>query len=168
MRKIVYWFSTNDQRAALYIFQNWRNRKIEKILSWLTHFGDSWCTILAMIVLTCLTAFDWRGLLALTVSHCIVQIIKRSISRARPYDKNNEIILCGIPLKDYSFPSGHTNAAFTVATAFSFTFPLLSVLFFSIAAIVAFSRVYLGFHYPTDVMIGSLIGTCSTIAVFII
>jgi undecaprenyl-diphosphatase len=168
MRKLVQWFSTNDQRAALYIFHNWRNRTLEKWLSQATHLGDAWFAVLSMFVVTIVTRFDIRGALALAASHCIVQLIKKCVPRLRPYDRNEQIALCGIPLKDYSFPSGHTNAAFTIATVMTMLIPALFVVFFSLAALVGFSRIYLGFHYPTDVAIGAIIGMSSTIAVFVI
>ncbi len=168
MRKLVQWFSANDQRAALYIFLNWRNRTLEKWLSKATHLGDAWFAVLSMFLITMVTRFDIRGALALVVSHCIVQIIKKCVPRLRPYDRNEQIVLCGIPLRDYSFPSGHTNAAFTLATVMTFLIPVLLPVFLSIALLVGFSRIYLGFHYPTDVVIGALIGTISTISVFII
>ncbi len=166
MRKLVQWVSANDQRAALYIFQNWRNRTLERWLSRLTHLGDAWFAVLLMFVVTVATRFDIRGALALAVSHCIVQLIKKCVSRVRPYDQNEQIVLCGIPLRDYSFPSGHTNAAFTVATVLTMFLPALFVVFCSLAALVGFSRIYLGFHYPTDVAIGAIIGIGSTAAVF--
>ena len=167
MRKIVHWLLLNDQRAALYVFEHWRHQTIEKWLSRTTHLGDSWMSILTMLFLCFIHPFDLRGILSLTVSHIIVQSIKRTVARQRPYDHNKTIVLYGLPLQDFSFPSGHSAAAFVMATALSFTWPSFFALFYLIALIVGFSRVYLGYHFPTDVAIGMTIGILSTTLVYL-
>jgi undecaprenyl-diphosphatase len=168
MRKIVNWLLLNDQRAALYVFEHWRHQTLEKWLARLTHLGDSWVSILTMMFLCFIHPFDVRGIVALTLSHIIVQYIKRRFARQRPYDHNKAIVLYGLPLKDFSFPSGHSAAAFVMATALSFTWPSFFALFYISALIVGFSRVYLGYHYPTDVTIGMMIGILSTTLIYLI
>ena len=95
---------------------------------------------------------------ALVISTGVAQILKRLISRSRPYWVSKNLNTYGIDLRDYSFPSGHTTAAFTVATTFSLYFPKLAPLFVIMALLVAVSRTYLAVHYPTDVLAGMLIG----------
>jgi undecaprenyl-diphosphatase len=58
-----------------------------------------------------------------------------------------------------SFPSGHSQAAFTVATFFTLYYRRFALLLLGTAAMVAISRVFLGVHYPLDVLVGSSIGT---------
>jgi undecaprenyl-diphosphatase len=106
-----------------------------------------------------------ESLLALGGSQLIVYIIKRMAGRQRPYLALPDVRTISSLFTDHSFPSGHTAAAFSLAVAFVLHFPAYEFVLFAIAGLVGISRLYLGQHYPTDVLIGAVLGSLSSILV---
>jgi undecaprenyl-diphosphatase len=85
--------------------------------------------------------------------------IKYYFKRRRPFIDIIQAIVIGKKPGTWSFPSGHSATAFAGAWIFTRYFPRLTALWYSIAGLTAFSRIYLGDHYPGDVTSGSLLGT---------
>ena len=99
-------------------------------------------------------------LLALALGFFIGNIIlKPLVGRIRPYDINTNIVMLVKSLRDYSFPSGHTLGAFEVATVLTCHNKRLGKYAFTIASLIGFSRLYLYVHFPTDVLVGAILGT---------
>jgi undecaprenyl-diphosphatase len=86
-------------------------------------------------------------------------LLKPLVHRARPFDAWTDLTALVARPGGSSFPSGHTGAAFAFAWTFFRTQPKqlgIPVLF--AAALMGFSRLYVGVHYPTDVLAGALVG----------
>ncbi len=86
-------------------------------------------------------------------------ILKNLIGRIRPYDLNTRFHLLVKKLSDYSFPSGHTLASFECASVLMVKNKKIGIPALILAVLVAFSRLYLYVHYPTDVLAGAILGT---------
>jgi len=85
-------------------------------------------------------------------------LLKPLIARVRPFDVQTAVDLLIDAPKDFSFPSGHTQASFAVTVSIFLWNKKIGVPALVIAALVAFSRLYLYVHYPTDVLAGVLFG----------
>ncbi|HTY08070.1 MAG TPA: phosphatase PAP2 family protein [Candidatus Edwardsbacteria bacterium] len=79
--------------------------------------------------------------------------LKYAVDRPRPEGPTTR--------SNSSFPSGHSTAAFALATVFAHEYPTLSIPCYALATGVALSRIYLGRHYPSDVLAGAAIGFVS-------
>ena len=102
----------------------------------------------------------FRGtVLPLIAATAIVEYpVKAIFRRRRPFIKLIRAIVIGKKPGTFSFPSGHSASSFAGAWLLKQHYPRQAPLWYGIAALVAFSRVYLGDHYPGDVVTGSLVG----------
>ena len=88
----------------------------------------------------------------------VERIIKPWAARSRPSLEIGAIIV-GDGRTDFSFPSGHATIAWAMAIVLSRKEPKWRWLFYTLAFLISFSRIYLGKHYPLDVVAGALLGT---------
>ncbi len=92
-------------------------------------------------------------LLADGAGELVADVLKAAIPRARPPGPT----LVARP-HSHSFPSGHATTSFACATVLAFALPRLRLPLLALAAAVAWSRVYVGVHYPLDVLAGAVLG----------
>lgn len=101
----------------------------------------------------------WEMVPALLVTNALVErIIKKYFRRRRPFITLVQALVVGRKPGSWSFPSGHSATSFACASALGRKYPRRRALFYSLASVVGFSRVYLGHHYPLDVVSGASIG----------
>ncbi len=125
--------------------------------------GLGWYAVLAALALSGKPRRSLEAarqtILPLSVATALVEFpIKAFFRRRRPFINVIQAIVIGKKPGSWSFPSGHSAGAFAGATLLSRYFPRQRPFFYLIATLVAFSRIYLGDHYPGDVVSGSLSG----------
>jgi undecaprenyl-diphosphatase len=106
----------------------------------------------------------YAGLTAFALSGIVVQIAKHIWDRPRPLLAMFDVRVVGENLFAHSFPSGHTTTAFAVAVACSVFLPRFRWMLIPFAFATALSRVYIGVHFPLDVVYGALVGSLVGVA----
>lgn len=101
----------------------------------------------------------YKCIISLASSHVFIRVMKKIFGRERPFLKLSNVNALKLNLKDHSFPSGHTTAAFSLNVTMALVFPQFALLFIAVAILVGISRIYMGVHYPTDVIGGIIVGS---------
>ncbi len=127
--------------------------------------NKGWLFILIAIILVCIPKYrKWGAAMGTSLGLGFLfgnMLIKNIVARTRPYDLVENITILVDRLSDYSFPSGHTLAAFEFFTVVCLmpVKKVYKVLAGILAFAIAFSRLYLYVHFPSDVLMGMLLGT---------
>lgn len=150
-----------DKYLVVYLAR-YRASSLTTLMKIMTKIGDGYvwvvlCIVVAIINFNIGLAFISASLIQIFLQ----QIVKHIFCRKRPYIAHDDIFYIIPPPDKFSFPSGHTAAAFVMVFAFLHFYPVFFGIFLVIACLIAISRVYLGLHYPTDILGGIFLGYLS-------
>lgn len=136
------------------------------VISWTCNHGEIWILLAAVLLLW--KKYRWTGVslsFALILDLvCCNMILKPLVGRARPFAVNTAVELLTAPPADASFPSGHTAASFAAVFALWASGSPLWKPAAALASVIAFSRLYLYVHWPTDVLGGIVVGAAVGVA----
>ncbi len=155
---------TLDGNILLFIQNHIRNPLLTPFMKAITHLGDHGMFWIALtLILLCFRKTRKIGLCALFAllgSYVIDNLIlKNLVNRIRPYEVVEGLQLIVAKAKDASFPSGHTGTGIATALAVALNVPKkYGIPLMILAVVISLSRLYVGIHYPTDVLAGAVIG----------
>lgn len=146
-----------------FIQENFRSGVGDVVFPIITLFGDNgifWIIVtLLMIIIPKTRKVGIAMAIALAIEAILCNVvIKPLVGRIRPFEVNQAIELLVKKPTDASFPSGHTGASFACAGAMMFSRTKLCIPALILSALIAFSRLYLYVHFPTDVLGGLILG----------
>ncbi|MEM1175128.1 MAG: phosphatase PAP2 family protein [Pseudomonadota bacterium] len=136
---------------------------LRRLFSVVSKLGNGWVYVLPAAAIfalqgpASLPALLQAGLTALA-GVFTYKYLKQRLVRERPYINHGDILCGAAPLDRYSFPSGHTLHAACFTTMYAHIEPMLLPILLPFALLVAASRIVLGLHYPSDVIVGASIG----------
>ncbi len=174
-------FPSRPDRQLIWVerertFARWMHRAaarawVVRFLDAVSRVGDGW---LWYAVIVCL---PWAGgaagpsasvrMIGVGIVDLIVyKIIKRWIARPRPYRTCPDIRACARSLDEFSFPSGHTLHSVAFSLILTVYYPVLGLVVWPFTTLIAVSRIVLGLHYPSDVLVGALMGAVTAAVSF--
>jgi undecaprenyl-diphosphatase len=142
----------------------WSSSFLDQILPWLTYLGSHFAVISFILLSWILTKQRklFRHLVLLyALQSAVIYGLKFLIQRQRPIlilEMASKLSKGPGEILEPSFPSAHAALSFMMATLLAHWFPRYRIVFFIVAAFIGWTRIYLGLHYPTDVIAGALLG----------
>lgn len=153
-----------DGNILLFIQEHIRQDWMESFWVFITSLGDTgwfWLAVSALMLIPKKTRIiGITAILAVAIGALFTNAtLKTLVARTRPYEVVEGLRLLIEKPHDYSFPSGHTCASFAAALVYYRMLPKKwGIAAVVLASLIAFSRLYLGVHYPSDVIAGMAIG----------
>lgn len=166
-----------DQTVLRFIQAHCHNTVTDAIFPAVTYLGEGglFWILLSLLLILLGKKRNWRATGIVMLSAMLLGLLigevtlKNIVCRPRPfmeYTPGPELLIP--PPDGYSFPSGHSCASFAAATAIFLRDKRFGAAAFVLAGLIAFSRVFLFVHYPTDVLAGALLGVVCAIVVHIV
>lgn len=184
-----------DAGFLIYLQDHFRSDALTPVMTFITHTGDSGILFIAVSLILLIIPASRRVGIVTTISLAIEALLnnvllKNIIARTRPYDAIEGLENIIERQSDYSFPSGHTGIAFALTgvlliialwglpkhnglgefsrSKMGTAFRVVAVLTIIYSAILGFSRLYVGVHYPTDVIGGMILGFITSAIAYLI
>ncbi|MDO4740951.1 MAG: phosphatase PAP2 family protein [Eubacteriales bacterium] len=165
-------FSNFEGGFLLFVQEHLRVPALDGVMTSITHLGDTGAIWIALaLILLVIPRTRKAGIVcaaALVLNLLLTNIaLKNIIQRIRPYDVMESLKILVEAEHDFSFPSGHTACSFAGAWAMrrtldkKFWIPAMVL-----AVLISLSRLYVGVHYPTDILGGVIVGTFAAEAVY--
>lgn len=167
-------FLTFEGDILLWIQNNLRSEILTPFVIFITRLGDAgfiWIVGMTILFLQKKTRrIGIMGLVTLLLTVIVVNVIlKNAVARVRPYEIIQGLTSLLGPQHDYSFPSGHTASSFAAAVVMAMTLPSkIGIPAMVLAFMIALSRLYVGVHYPSDIICAALIGSLIAIIVVVL
>lgn len=157
---------TNLDGSILIKFQHMViNDSITSAVKIVTHLGDKGIIWIALVLLLLIPKktrkYALLTIVALGLTYCVNNLfLKNYIDRTRPYETFDAVQRLIAKQHDASFPSGHAASSFVAAVSFYIYFPKkIGIPAIILAIGIALSRLYVGVHYPGDILAGAIIGS---------
>ena len=152
-----------ERAVALWMHRASTRDWVVRVLAAVSRVGDGW---IWYAILVCLpiaggpvgTSASVRAVGVGLVNLILYRIIKRWIARPRPYRTCPGICARARSLDEFSFPSGHTLHSVAFSVILTVYYPVSALFVWPLTVLIALSRMVLGLHYPSDVIVGALIG----------
>ncbi|GCD09230.1 phosphatase PAP2 family protein [Clostridium tagluense] len=167
MKALFEYISHRDINILRIINNSWKCKFLDIVMPAMTYLGSFtfmfiFCTFAFLLSNALLHVMAIRAMVSITISTGIGKLLKISVTRLRPFIDIPNLNIKKIGIDKYSFPSGHTTGAFSLAVIVALYFPIFGFISIPLACCVGISRMYIGVHYPTDVIVGAFLGiTCS-------
>lgn len=151
-----------DKPISLF-FSNIRTPFLNSVMLFLSKIGNFYTALILLIIVLISFEFSKKDkkylpaiFFSLLISSLLVYLLKNIFQRQRPYET---LPIQGLEQKsDFSFPSGHANAVFSLVPFMNLHFKKLRWLWLAFSVLVAISRIYLGSHYLSDVIFSVITG----------
>ncbi|MFM6904617.1 MAG: phosphatase PAP2 family protein [Acinetobacter tjernbergiae] len=152
-----------DLKGCVYLNHLSQSQRVALFFKTISRLGDGpfWYAMLLSVWIKQGLAYGLQILYLLvagSVGTVIYKILKHQTTRPRPYQVHQVIILGERPLDHFSFPSGHTLHAVMITITLGYIQPFLLTFMLPFTILIGLSRMVLGLHYPSDVIVGAMIG----------
>jgi len=129
----------------------------------LNHLGNGWLYIYLAIILFCMQGWSatrviWSAGVSAAIAHGVYPVIKFRVQRPRPIERDPTLVRAAAPLDAFSCPSGHCMTAVAVAVPLALTFSQAILPLSLLVLLIAWARLAVAHHYPSDLLFGAVLG----------